>query len=190
MSGLWVVVGLGLMAVLYLWYVAIVTRRNRVGEALGGIDAQLTQRHDLIPNMLAVARRFMAHEHDLITQITALRSRGAAAVGTTNPDRLSAKFDTEERLGADLRRLLAVAESYPALQSQGPMLEAQRALLETETNIAAARRSYNAAVADLRNAVQVFPGPLLAALAGAGTQPPFYESAPGARLPVDASALL
>ncbi|MCP3734651.1 LemA family protein [Sphingomonas sp. RP10(2022)] len=189
MTGLWIV-AIALCVVLYLWYAAIVTRRNRVGEALGGIDAQLTQRHDLIPNMLAIAKRFMAHEHDLIAEITALRAQGAAAVGGSDPAGLSARFATEERLGADLRRLMAVAENYPALQSQAPMLEAQHALMETETNIAAARRSYNAAVTDLRNAAQIFPGPLLAALAGAGTMPPFYESTAEARAPVDAGALL
>ena len=47
------------LVVLYVWYATIVKRRNRVSEALAGIDVQLQQRLDLIPNVLTTARRFM-----------------------------------------------------------------------------------------------------------------------------------
>jgi LemA protein len=177
-------------AVLYGWYAAIVQRRNRVGEALAGIDVQLAQRHDLIPNLLAVAKRFMAHEHDLLEEITRLRAEGARAIGATGPAAVAQKFEAEERLGADLQRLFAVAEAYPDLKSQAPMIEAQRGLSEVETNIAAARRFYNSAVGQLRNAIQIFPGTLLAGLAGAGTPPPFFEAEAQQRRAIDAAAHL
>ena len=51
-----------------------------------------------------------------------------------------------------------LAENYPQLKSDGPMIEAQRTYSEVEANIAAARRFYNASVAELSNAVQIFPG--------------------------------
>lgn len=174
------VIGVGL----YLWYATIVTRRNRVGEALAGVDVQLNQRHDLIPNLLAVARRFMEHERGLLDEITALRAKAASA---TDP---AAKFAAEGQLDMGLGKLFAVAEAYPELKSDGPMIEAQRGLTEVETNIAAARRFYNSAVADLRNATQIFPGSLLAGLAGASTPPPFYEAPEASRAPVDASKYL
>ena len=176
--------------VLYGWYATIVTRRNRVAEALSGIDVQLTQRHDLIPNLLAIAKRFMTHEQDLLAEITALRARATGAVGATDAAAIGAKFATEQQLGTDLSRLFAVAENYPQLKSDGPMIEAQHGLSEVETNIAAARRFYNSAVGDLRNAIQIFPGTLLAALAGAGTLPPFFEAAAENRAPVDVASLL
>src|SRR6187200_734870 len=75
MSPLWWAI-LGIAAVgLYFWYTSIVRRRIRVLEALAGIDVQLQQRHDLIPNVLTIARRFMDHERGLLTEITELRSR-------------------------------------------------------------------------------------------------------------------
>lgn len=86
--------------------------------------------------------------------------------------------------------MFALAENYPALKSDAPMIEAQRGYQEVETNIAAARRFYNAAVGDLRNATQIFPGPVLAGLAGASQLPPFFEATVEARGPVDASAYL
>ena len=45
--GIWLVIG-AVVVVLYIWYASIVKRRNRVSEALGGIDVHLQQRHDLI----------------------------------------------------------------------------------------------------------------------------------------------
>jgi len=178
------------LVVLYAWYAAIVQRKNQVGEALAGVDVQLAQRHDLIPNLLAVAKRFMAHEKELLEEITRLRSQAAGAIGASGAAAMADKFAAEEKLGTDLRRLFAVAENYPELKAQAPMVEAQRGLMEVETNIAAARRFYNSAVSQLRNATQVFPGTLLAGLAGAGTPPPFFEAAAAQREAIDAAALL
>lgn len=175
------------LAGLYGWYAAIVARRNKVAEALGGIDAQLQQRHDLIPNVLAVARRFMEHERGLIDEITRLRAAASPQVGERDFARIDEKFRTETKLGADLGRFFAVAESYPDLTSAAPMVEAQRSYREVEANIAAARRFYNSAVASLRNAVQIFPGGVLAGAAGVSTLPPFFESDAAARAPIKAA---
>ncbi|WP_181832653.1 LemA family protein [Bosea caraganae] len=186
MTWVLLVILLGGAVGLYIWYAAIVTRRNKVDETLGGIDAQLQQRHDLIPNVLAIARRFMEHEKTLLEEITALRTKVAPQVGERDFAKIGEKFQAEAKLGADLTRLFAVAENYPDLTSSGPMIEAQRSYNEVEANIAAARRFYNSAVGDLRNAVQIFPGGLLAGVAGVSTLPPFYETTEAARAPVNA----
>lgn len=183
---LWIVVGVVLVG-LYFWYAAIVTRKNKVGEALSGIDVQLNQRHDLIPNVLAIAKRFMEHERGLLEEITALRAQAAGQVGERDFGKIGEKFQTEAKLGLDMGRLFAVAENYPTLKADGPMIEAQRNYQEVETNIAAARRFYNSTVTDLRNATQIFPGPLLAGLAGVTTTPPFFEAPEAARGPVNAA---
>jgi len=176
--------------VLYSWYAIIVKRRNRVAEALAGIDVQLTQRHDLIPNLLAIARKFMEHERGLLDEIAALRTKATSFGNTTDPAATEGKFAAEGQLTAGLGRLFAVAENYPSLKSDGPMIEAQCGYQEVETNIAAARRFYNAAVGGLNNATQIFPGPLLANLAGVAKPPPFFEASVAAREAVDAGQLL
>jgi LemA protein len=178
------------VVVVYSWYATIVTRRNRVAEALAGIDVQLTQRHDLIPNLLAIARKYMDHERGLLDEITALRSKAASLSGAADPAAAADKFLAEGQLTAGLGRFFAVAENYPTLKSDGPMIEAQRGYQEVETNIAAARRFYNTAVGGLNNAMQVFPGPLLARVAGVVTPPPFFEAPAAAREPVDAGRFL
>jgi LemA protein len=186
---MWVVIG-AIAVVLYVWYASIIKRRNRVTEALGGIDVQLQQRHDLIPNVLVIARRFMEHERSLLTDITELRSKAHQQIGERDFSKVGEKFETEARLGQQMGRLLMLAENYPQLRSDGPMIEAQRIYSEIETNIAAARRFYNAAVAQLSNAVQIFPGPLLMGLAGVKTVPPPFQTIEAARTAVDASKYL
>ena len=175
---------------LYALYASIVTKRNRVSEALASIDVQLTQRHDLVTNVLAIAKRYLEHERGLMDDVTALRTKASQSVGVQDPAKIGEKFAAENQLAAGMGRLFAVAENYPALKSDGPMIEAQKTYEEVETNIAAARRFYNSAVGDLRNAVQIFPGVLVAGLAGAATPPPFFEASADDRAPVDAASLL
>ena len=80
---LWVLLAIAVVLVgAYIWYAMIVTRRNRVSEALAGVDVQLQQRHDLIPNVLAIARRFMEHERTLLEEITELREKANAQAGS------------------------------------------------------------------------------------------------------------
>ena len=61
MAWLWLIVPAAALGGLYLWYAVIVTRRNKVWEALSSVDVHLNQRHDLVPNIVKLAARFMAH---------------------------------------------------------------------------------------------------------------------------------
>ena len=190
MSVLLIIVILAAVVGLYIWYASIVTRRNRVAEALSGVDVQLTQRHDLIPNLLAIAKRFMEHERRLLEEIAALRAKAAQIPASGDLSKAGEKFAAESQLDVGMGRLFAVAENYPQLKADGPMIQAQRSYQEVETNIAAARRFYNTAVSDLRNSTQIFPGTLLAGMAGVTTPPPFYEAPEASRAPVDAASML
>jgi LemA protein len=188
---MWVLVAIVvILAAAYIWYAMIVTRRNRVSEALAGIDVQLQQRHDLIPNVLTIARRFMEHERTLLEEITELRNKAQAQIGSRDFAAAEQRFETEKRLGVDMGRLFALAENYPDLKSQGPMVEAQRTYSEVEANLSAARRFYNSAVSELRNIVEIFPGSLLKGFAGVSVLPPFFETAEPARAPIEASKYL
>jgi LemA protein len=181
---IWVAAAGLLLVVLYFWYASIVRRASRVREALGSIDAHLRQRHDLIPNLVKLAGRFMEHERDLIEEVTRLRARVEEPMADP-----AARFAAENQLASVTGRLLATAESYPTLKSDATIIEAQRSWAETEAQITAARRFYNAAVTDLNNAVQVFPGSLLAAAAGIKAMP-YFETPPETRAAPDADALL
>ena len=190
MDMLWYLVLGAVLIGMYFWYTAIVRRRIRVAEALAGIDVKLQQRHDLIPNVLTIARRFMEHERTLLSEITELRAKAHQHVGAKDFSKVTEKFETEARLGQQMGRLMMLAENYPQLKSDGPMIEAQRTYTEIETNIAAARRFYNSSVAALTSAVQTFPGPLLKGAAGVSDVPPMFQTIEAARTAPDAAKFL
>ena len=61
-----------------------------------------------------------------------------------------------------LGRLFAVAEAYPELQADENFRQLQSQLAETENRIAVSRQVYNDTVLTYNNAIQTFPGVLIA----------------------------
>lgn len=186
------VVGLVLAGIViaYGWYVVLIRRRNRALEALSSIDVQLRKRHDLLPNILKLAERFMAHERDLLTRVTELRQEARRPYDATASEAVRRHLEAERGLEAGLRQLFALAENYPELRSSQTVIEAQQAFARLEGHVAAARRFYNSAVADLNNAVQIFPGSLIARQARVEAMPFFELEDDSLRQPIDASDYL
>lgn len=171
----------------YLWYVALIRRRNRAQEALSSVDVQLRKRHDVIPNVLALAKRFMAHESSLLNEVTELRSRAASPYDKNQTNEVENHLQAEKQLQGALRQLFAVSESYPELKSAETIQNAQNTYREVEANVSAARRYYNASVTRLNNAVQIFPGNLIARIVGVYIMPFFELEDDSLRLPVKAA---
>lgn len=171
----------------YLWYVALIRRRNRAQEALSSVDVQLRKRHDVIPNVLALAKRFMAHESSLLNEVTELRSRAASPYDKNQTNEVENHLQAEKQLQGALRQLFAVSESYPELKSAETIQNAQNTYREVEANVSAARRYYNASVTRLNNAVQIFPGNLIARIVGVSIMPFFELEDDSLRLPVKAA---
>lgn len=170
----------------YLWYATLISRRNKAQEALSSIDVQLRKRHDLLPNVLAIAKKFMEHEKDLLTELTALRASLGSGLNAADPDGVAEALKLDGILRGAMGRFFAVAENYPELRSSENMLAAQHSFEEVEGHIAAARRFYNASVTALNNAAQIWPGSMIASMAGVRPLP-FYEVEDAARAPVNAA---
>lgn len=188
----WVVLGTAfvLVAISYGWYASIISYRNRAQEALGSVDVHLRQRHDLLPNILTIAQKFMQHERELLARIAELRAAATAPYRKEDPKSVAAHLQSEGALTAAMGRLFAVAESNPDLKSQEPIVRAQETFEEVEGHIAAARRFYNSAVAQLNNAVQIFPGPIFAGIARVQALPFYEETDAAVRAPIDAGSYL
>lgn len=184
------VIGPIVLVIGYVWYATLIRRRNRAQEALSSIDVQLRKRHDLLPNVLKLADRFMAHERDLLTRVTELRNQAQKPYDPTRREEVREHLDAEGSLQAGVRQLFALAENYPELRSSETVVEAQETFNEVEGHIAAARRFYNSAVTDLNSAVQVWPGPVIAAMAGVQAMPFFEIEDEAVRRPIDADAYI
>jgi LemA protein len=188
MGWVWLLVIFAVLAGLYLWYATIVARRNKVQEALSSVDVHLNQRHDLIPNIVKLADRFMQHERGLLEEVTRLRGQVTQARGGSAGE-VEQRFKLEGELAQRMGQLMVTMENYPQLKSDTTVLETQRTWTEVEAQITASRRFYNAAVNQLNNAIQIFPGSVLAGMAGV-TAMPFFEAPAQARVAPDVDSIL
>jgi LemA protein len=104
---------LAVLAGLYLWYATIVARRNKVQEALSSVDVHLNQRHDLIPNIVKLADRFMQHERGLLEEVTRLRGQVTQARGGSAGE-VEQRFRLEGELAQRMGQLMVTMENYPS----------------------------------------------------------------------------
>lgn len=192
MTAIWVLLAIAVVLVLvfYGWYMALIKRRNRAREALSSIDVQLRKRADLVPNVLKIASRFMEHEKQLMTELTELRASTMKDYDPKDPAAVKEHLQSADAMRGAMMRLFAVAENYPELKSNETMVTAQHTYTEVEGHIAASRRFYNAAVTELNNAVEIFPGNIIAGMANVQEMPFFEETDDAAKKPVDASDYL
>lgn len=173
----------------YIWYASIIGKRNKALEALSGVDVQIKQRSNLIPNILKIAQKFMEHERSLMEEITALRSKVAADYDKADKQAITSHLQDIDALSAKMGQLMISVEAYPDLKSDQTMLQAQQTYNEVEAKIAASRRFYNSSVTALNNAIQIFPGNIIAGWASV-TEMPFYEADEAAKAPVNADDFL
>ena len=153
-------------------YNRLVRLRNGVENAFSGIDVQLKQRCDLIPKAVEAMREYMGHERGTLEELTALRERAGAA-GVSADERM--KLDTQ--MSGVLRGLMVRAEAYPELKANETVLMLQRSLNEVEAQLAAARRTFNAAATTFNTGIEVFPANLLAGMFGFGRRQLFEAAA-------------
>lgn len=138
---------------------SLTNKKNQVANAFGTIDVQLKNRYDLIPNLVATVQQYAAHEKELLSKITDLRTK-AMQQNITPEDRVT----LDNQISSALSGLMVAVENYPDLKASQNFIDLQRALNEVESQIAAARRAYNAAVTDYNNAIEMFPGNLMAGM--------------------------
>lgn len=151
-----VIIWLAIIGVIVLLVIGIYNRlvglRQRVRQSLGDIDAQLRQRHDLVPNLVSTVKGYATHEQATFDSVIAARN---AAAGTATPE-------AEAQLTKALSSLLALGEAYPDLKASANFQALQGELADVEDKLAASRRALNSATANYNTARESFPAVLLA----------------------------
>ena len=169
----WIV--LALVAVVVIWAIAVYNRlvqlRNRIANAFGQIDVQLKRRHDLVPNLVEVARGYLQHEAATLQAVIAARGQAqgaasAARAAPTDARALGALALAEGALGGSLGRLMVVAEAYPELKADATMQSLSEELTSTENRIGFARQAFNDQALEFNNEAMQFPALVVARLLG------------------------
>jgi len=156
-----------LVAGIVLLYNRLVRSRNKVNNAWAQVDVQLKRRYDLVPNLVETVKGYAAHEQETFNQVVAARTR---AVDATTVEE---QGEAENMLTGALRRLFALAESYPALRASENFQTLQGQLEQAEDKIAVSRQIYNDTTLSYNNTVQTVPTNVLASVFGFQTRPYF-----------------
>src|SRR6187402_510818 len=156
----------GLVVLAAFWAVGIynglVTARNAYKNAFAQIDVQLTRRYDLIPNLVEVAKGYMAHERETLEAVIKARAAavsGLAAAKASPGDAAAMQqlASAEQGLTGALSRLMVVSEAYPDLKANQNMMQLTEELTSTKNKISFARQAYNDSVMAYNTTRERFP---------------------------------
>lgn len=143
-----------IIAIIYIFaiYNIIIKQLNSVEHAKSSIDVYLTQRFDLIPNLVECVKGYTRYEKDLFNKIITLRTEFMH----------EKKLEKGSLLDTEINRTMVILEDYPDLKANEQFLNLQKNLTKMENQIQSARRIYNNEVEKYNNLITVFPNNIIA----------------------------
>lgn len=148
----YVIIG-GILIVLIsiVWIIPTSNQLNRtivkVEEADSGIDVALTKRYDVLTKMMEVVKAYAKHEKETMFEVINLRK------GMTTDE----KIQENNKMNGNFDKLQVIAEAYPELKSSDNYKTLQKAIVEVEEHLQAARRMYNSNVSIFNQMLVTFP---------------------------------
>jgi LemA protein len=167
------IITIAVIALIVFWgvgaYNRLIKLRNEITNAFAQIDVQLKRRHDLIPNLVEVAKKYLEHERETLERVTAARAQVVAATDLvrSQPNQagpIKSLNLAEGVLSSAMGRFQAIVESYPELKADQTMRDLSEELTHTENKVAFSRQLFNDATLDYNNSAQQFPANIVAGL--------------------------
>lgn len=156
-----VVLFLFLVLLIIIWYISVSNSIKvaalKVDESESGIDVALTKRYDVLTKMLDTVKGYQKYEQSVLSELVELRT------GMSMAEKKAAN-DTMDKVSRDISVL---AEGYPELKANTNFIELQRAIVDVEEHLQAARRLYNSNVNAYNAKLVVFPSSIVAKNMGA-----------------------
>jgi len=144
--------------------------RKNINSAWAGVDAALTDRAGLIPDLVDTIRK------EAPAETGAMQAASDARQGLERAQGPREKLQANGRLDHALSLLLLCTENYPKLQDSKPLSDLEDSLKDSEDRIAVERRKYNEAVEHYNARIEVFPDNLVASLAGLGKIDVYFDT--------------
>lgn len=139
-------------------YNRLVSERLKVDNQWSQIDVVLKQRADTIPSLVEIVKGYVAHEKELLEEVT--RARAGYVNAATPEQSVRAAGELNRAMG----RLFAVAEGYPELKANTAFIDLQNRYAAMENKIADFRQFFNDMVMRYNQQVLTFPSSLIANL--------------------------
>lgn len=186
----WILAIAAALALLIGWLLhqfnTVIVAHELIHKQKADLASQYQRRHDLIPQLVTVVKRFIEHEKSTLESLTALRSGDFAQLKNVT-DELSRTASQaagdpaqQQKLGQQLHAVIVVAEQYPTLRSGDQFMALQAQIEGSENRINIARLKLNQATTAFNSLIKTIPQRWMAA--GMGYQPEtYFEAAPEAR---------
>src|SRR5919108_5040706 len=139
------------------------------------LDNVLQRRHDLIPNLMAVAKASAAQEKDLIAALGTLYQELSRAHS------LEQKQVLEAQLSDTVRQLMTMLRADPEASSTAVFIRLSDEMAGAENRMAVERKRYNEAVAAYNRTARSFPAFLLRPMLGFPRQHAYFQVSDGAK---------
>ena len=181
------VVGLVLVAVLVvlvlLGFGSYVSARNTlvqknedVNQSYSQVNVVQQRRLDLIPNLVATVKGYVAEETTVLTNIANAR---AGVLGSPDkPGDHTANIDANRKLDVALGPFFRLQEQYPNLKGSEQFMRLQDELAGTENRIAVERGRYNRVLQDYNVYVRQFPNNVWANMSGFHYRDEYFKGNP------------
>lgn len=152
----YIIIGGGIVLLLVVIYVSkfnkIRTYGVKIDEAFSNIDVALSKRYHTLTQLLEVAKGYAKHERETLLEVIKLR-KGMSIVE---------KERVTEQINQGYQQIALLSESYPNLKADTVFINLQNAASDAEEHLQAARRLYNSNVSLYNQAIQTFPGNIIA----------------------------
>jgi LemA protein len=175
---------LGVLVLLGLYAIAIynnlVAKKNQIDNGFAQIEVQLKRRYDLIPNLIEVAKKYMAHERETLEAVVAARNEASNSLAKVeshldDPKAMAQFNQAEQGLVGAMGKMSFVMEAYPELKANENMMQLTEELTTTENRIGFARQAFNDFVLSFNTYRQSFPQNQVANMFGFTTDAKMLE---------------
>ena len=137
-------------------YNSLVEKQQQVDQSWAQVENQYQRRADLIPNIVETVKGYAKHESQTLQSVIEARNKLA---GATTADEIIA---ADNSMGQAIRGLNMLVERYPELKADRSFLSLQSQLQTIETELAQARKYYNATVREYNVKIMTFPTLIMA----------------------------
>jgi len=182
MKSLWIVLGIvGLLILVLLFsggsYISakntLVQKNESVNQTYSQVSVVQQRRLDLIPNLVASVKGYVAEESTILTNIANARA-GVLAAGSDRASSINANAKLDVALGPFFR----LQEQYPNLKGNEQFIRLTDELAGTENRIAVERQRYNKTLEDYNVYVRQFPNSIWANIAGFHYRDEYFKGNP------------
>ena len=173
------IIGGVILLIMVIWFFSTYNRlirlRENVNQAWSNIDVLLTQRYEMLPNLVKIVKSYATHEKELFEKFAAARQMAAGALQQGDVKGVS---QAESMLTGVMPKIFALSESYPELKANENFMKLQEETVSIENQVSDRREFFNSSATNWNAAIAMIPTNIVASFMSAARRDLFeVESA-------------